>query len=419
MEVQNFRCFSSMEMELHPRFNLVVGVNGTGKTAMLEAARIAIGSLFLEMDKYENKIWTPGIETTDVRLHLLEPQYPVNVTCEAQLPLDDDQSDVIGNKYIQWTRTLEKPGGRTTKSMAKPMEEVSRRLQQNVRKGMDFSLPLVAYYSTDRFKKERRDTGITPEGSRLRGYFHALASNSNIKFFLDLYKTETLAELQSGEKSSWLEAVTQTMLVCIPDGKRMYHDVRRDTLLLELHSTQQPIPFYSLSEGVRSMLGLVMELALRCCLLNPHLKEKAPLLTPGVVLIDELDLHLHPSWQKKVIGDLQQAFPAFQFIASTHAPLVIGSLQDGDIFSISDRHIYHFQPQYGRDANAILREMGTEPMAGDLQQDLDAYFLLIEGGKGQGLEAQNLRNSLRNRLGENHPEMERADLLLSFFAQIG
>jgi predicted ATP-binding protein involved in virulence len=415
LQAENFKCFEHIGWELHPRFNLIAGINGTGKTALLEAARIAIGSLFLEMDKHEDQIWSPGIEPGHIRLAHLEAQYPARITGQASIP-DPDGGPADSRRAIAWTRSLDRSGGRTTKLHARPMQQYSLYLQEQVRAGASVVLPLVAYYSTDRFKRERRDTGIVPDGSRLRGYFHALAPGSNFKFFLDLYKTETLAGLQRGESPVWLEAVNRSVTACVPDSLRMYHDVRRDELLIELRSIQDLMPYHALSEGVRSMLGLVMELAFRCCLLNPHLGADAPARTPGVVLIDELDLHLHPSWQKNVTGDLQQAFPMMQFIASTHAPLVIGSLRDGAVFSISDRQVYRFPPQYGRDANAILLEMDTEPMASTLRQDLDRYFLMIEAGEGHAPQAAALRAALERQLGTDHPEIERADLLLQFFA---
>ena len=415
LQTDNFRCFESIDWKPHPRFNLIVGVNGTGKTALLDAVRIAVGSLFLEMDKHEDKIWSPGIEPGDVRMFHLEPQYPVHIQSRATI----DASGLSTSPpftSIEWTRTLERLGGRTTKTQARAMQKHSQELQDQVRAGTEVILPLVAYFGTDRFKKERKDTGIEPSGSRLKGYYHALASNSNLRFFLDLYRTETLSGLQRGQPTPWLEAVNRAVLACISDSKAVYHDVKRDELLIELRSMNDLMPWHALSEGVRSMLGLVMELTLRCCLLNPQLGSEAPALTPGVVMIDEIDLHLHPSWQKKVTGDLQRVFPKMQFIASTHAPLVIGSLKDGAIFSVGDRQVYDFQSQFGRDVNAILREMDTDPMAGTLQEDLNRYFLMIEAGEGNTAEASSLRARLEAVLGQHHPEIERADLLLLLFA---
>ncbi|MEG1748692.1 MAG: AAA family ATPase, partial [Tannerellaceae bacterium] len=146
-------------------------------------------------------------------------------------------------------------------------------------------------------------------------------------------------------------------------------------------------PFHMLSDGVRTMLAMVMEIAFRCYILNPHLKEQASKETTGVVLIDEIDLHLHPAWQKKVLRDLRIAFPSIQFIVTTHAPLVLGSVKDGKIISIKDNQAFDFPLQHGKDANYILNEMGTSEMDNLLKDNLKDYFILIEKGMGKEEEA--------------------------------
>ena len=192
-------------------------------------------------------------------------------------------------------------------------------------------------------------------------------------------------------------------------------DIKRQELLMFQGETHEAMPFHLLSDGVRSMLAIVMEIAFRCYLLNPHLGEKAATETSGVVLIDEIDLHLHPEWQKRVIRNLQDAFPRIQFVVTTHAPLVIGSLQDGKIFSIKDNQTYDFPLQTGKDANYILNEMGTSEMDDEIKEMLNRYFLLIEKGLGAEEQALSLRSQLEKRLGQNHTELQRADMMLSFF----
>jgi predicted ATP-binding protein involved in virulence len=277
------------------------------------------------------------------------------------------------------------------------------------------NIPLIAYYSTDRYKKEKRNTGLEADGSRLRGYYNALDSMTNIWFFLNLYKTETLWELQYNQKSTLLAAVNKAVTACVFDCKEIFHDVKRDKLMIR-QNNEELVPYHLLSDGVRNVLGMVMEIAFRCYLLNPHLGAKAPALTNGVVLIDEIDLHLHPEWQKKIVNDLRTAFPAMQFIVTTHAPLVIGSLRDGEIYSISERRVYNFPIQYGKDANSILNEMGTKEMDDSVKDKLDNYFLLIENGEGQSVSAQTLRLQLESLLGREHFEIQRADTMISLFS---
>ena len=370
IHLKNFRCYEDVEIEFHPRFNIFVGINGTGKSSALEALRIAIGSLFLGVDKYKDKIASPGISQDDVRLSRLEQQYPVVISSKGMI--EDFSADGASRTVeIEWERSLTTKGGATRSANAKEMKEASVRMQEAIRKHKEIhNIPLVAYYSTDRFKKEKKDVGVEPDGSRLRGYYNALDPLTNIKFFLDLYYTETLSALQHDTPSVILQAVNEAVKKCIDCDDLMF-DIKHQELLLIQHDTHQGMPLHLLSDGVRSMLALVMEMAFRCYLLNPHLGKEAALLTSGVVLIDEIDLHLHPAWQKRVVKDLQTAFPRIQFVVTTHAPLVIGSLRDGKIFTIKDNQVYDFPLQTGMDANYILNEMGTSEMDDAIKRALN------------------------------------------------
>lgn len=413
LHIENFKGFETLDVDFHPNFNIVVGINGTGKSSLLEASKIAIGSLFLELDKIKDKISSPSILAENVRLHNLETQYPTIIQAFAEI--DSELCTSKDSCSIEWKRVLEKHRGKTTKIQAREMSRISDNLQKIIRRNEDKPLPLIAYYSTDRFKKEKKDVGVTAKGSRLRGYYNALDQLTNIKFFLELFKTETLYELQHQEKSIQLEVVKRAVEECIEDCQKIYYDVSYDKLLIDVKSANELIPFFSLSDGVRTTLSLVMEIAFRCYLLNPYLGLDAAKQTEGVVLIDEIDLHLHPTWQKKIVADLRRAFPNLQFIVTTHAPLVIGSLKEGALFNISENKLYQFQNQFGRDANAILKEMDTEPMDDELQNDIDNYFILIENEKGKSQEAISLRQKLESKLGEDHAELQRADIMLNFF----
>ena len=415
IHLRNFRCYEDVEIEFHPSFNIFVGINGTGKSSALEALRIAIGSLFLGVDKYKDKIASPGISQDDVRLARLEQQYPVVISSKGVIEDFSADEASFHEMEIEWERSLTTKGGTTRSANAKKMKEVSVCMQEAIRKqGEIFNIPLVAYYSTDRFKKEKKDVGVEPDGSRLRGYYNALDPLTNIKFFLDLYYTETLFALQHNTPSVILQAVNEAVRKCVDCDDLMF-DIKSQELLLIQHDTHQGMPFHLLSDGVRSMLALVMEMAFRCYLLNPHLGKEATLLTSGVVLIDEIDLHLHPAWQKRVVGDLHAAFPKIQFVVTTHAPLVIGSLRDGKIFTIKDNQVYDFPLQTGKDANYILNEMGTSEMDDTIKRMLKEYFLLIEKGEGKEQSALSLRAQLEQQLGVGHTELQRADMMLSFF----
>lgn len=409
LELRNFRCFEHISAKLHPKMNVMVGINGTGKTTMLEAIRIFVGAAFCELDKIENRISSPSIADDDVRLHNLESQYPVRI--EGVVDVD---KGLLPDKLAQWDRTLEKYGGRTKFDNSKDVKSVSKNIQSIIRDGKDIPIPVIAYYSTDRYKKEKRNTGLEADGSRLRGYYNALDSTTNIWFFLNIIKTETLWELQEGKKSAVLSMVRKVIVQCVPDCKEIKHDVKQDKLIIT-QANGEKVPFSSLSDGVRNVLSMVMELALRCYLLNPSQGENAPSETPGIVLIDEIDLHLHPEWQLHILNDLTSVFGRIQFIVSTHAPLILSSLQDGEILSISDRKVYNFPNQYKRRPEQILKDMNTSIASDDIEKALADYRLLIEAGKGKSEEAVALRKKLVSALGEGHEELQRTDIMLQLF----
>lgn len=422
ISIKNFKCFENEAIELHPKLNILMGNNGTGKTSLLEAFRILIGSLYLAFDKYREKIEMPGIIKDDIRLKTvsnnLEPQIPTSVSANAVvdevfLHASVQPYQLFDNKEITWLRSMETFGGKTTTRDAKEMFAVSKSIQEAVRRGDEINIPLVAYFSTDRYKKERRDTDISKAGSRMRGYFNALDTTTNTKFFLDLYYTETLDEIQNNIASPLLAAVNASVRRCL-DCQTMRYNLKSQELLM-VYDNGDIMPFNLLSDGIRCTLAMVMEIAFRCYLLNPHLGENAPVMTKGVVLVDEIDLHLHPSWQLHILNDLRVAFPEIQFIVTTHAPLVISQIHDCNIYSISEHRVYNFPSQNGRDANYILQQMNVPYIKQDSKDMLDKYFGLIDSGRGKTEEAITLREELQSLLGENHAELRRADMLLSFF----
>jgi predicted ATP-binding protein involved in virulence len=140
-------------------------------------------------------------------------------------------------------------------------------------------------------------------------------------------------------------------------------------------------------------------------MLNPHLYETAIQKTAGVVLIDEIDLHLHPRWQQQVLGDLMKIFPQIQFIITTHAPSVIQSVKHENLLILADDTCYYpSQNVYGRDVNSILANiMGAKSRPATIEERFDEIYKHIDAGELELASAKT--DELEQIIGEDDPDI--------------
>ncbi len=318
--LQNFRCFELLELDLDPQLTVLVGDNSAGKTALLEGLAVGLAGFLLSVGGARARMIADG----DVR-HIMfenegvvsdEPQMPVRVACLG----------VVDGECMDWARERGSIDGRTTREGAKRISETARAMQVNVRKNKQQDLPLIAYYGTQRLWRQIRDTaGKHALLSRTDGYLDCLDPASNQKHLTIWMKEQALSEFQEGKRLPHLTAIENAVCACIGQAKRFYFSGKRKELVIEWADGRVQ-EFDELSDGFRNMVATVADIAWRAAVLNPHLGDRAPALSEGVVLIDEIDLHLHPSWQRRVLADLTRAFPRLQFVVTTHSPQVIGEV---------------------------------------------------------------------------------------------
>jgi predicted ATP-binding protein involved in virulence len=247
------------------------------------------------------------------------------------------------------------------------------------------------------------------------GYYNGLKATSNNKFFTKWFEKEEIVVLQQRKDSIGLQVVRQAVGSCIEGCQNMYYDYNRRELVLEFTDGRK-MPFQYLSDGVRNMLAMVADVAFRCVLLNPHFRQEAAKLSKGIVLIDELDLHLHPGWQASVVQNLKATFPNLQFITTTHSPLILSTAQDR-VITIEGGQAYNTVKTFGRTANDILKNaMQVPDRPAFVQSLLDDYFELIDAQEGDSTDAHRIRTELETLIGKDDPELARADVLLNFYS---
>jgi predicted ATP-binding protein involved in virulence len=251
-------------------------------------------------------------------------------------------------------------------------------------------------------------------GSRLRGYDQCLAagvSHERLESWM-AWRTEVslqrLADLITAggppkemPRAPELEAIEQAVLGCVEGAKRFFYDINHQELRLVL-ADGRLVPFSQLSDGYRNLVAMVADITWRASQLNPHHGADAARRATGVVLIDELELHLHPAWQRRVIDDLLATFPNLQFVATTHSPQVIASARPEHMWLLHEGKAVRPGPIHGKDSNAILRDlMGVGERPAWMRERLDRLARLIDDGAL--LEAKALLEEIEKDLGEDDP----------------
>lgn len=396
MELENYRGFKKLKVSFHPELSVIIGANGSGKTTVLDAASIAVGSFLMGFDTTHSR----GISKEDA-MNIsydmgstidLQPQFPVIIRANGS----------INSEALAWERTLTSLGGKTTVIGAKELKELSIAYQERVRSGdKNLILPIVSYYGTGRLwaqKKEKKSKEIRQLNSRTLGYLDCLDAESNEKLMLNWFQNMTLKELQGKSTIPELEAVRKSIIKCykLITG---YIDVKvefnLDTHGIDLvyketvDESYRRSPMKELSDGYKNTLSMIADIAYRMAVLNPALLENVIEQTPGVILIDEIDLHLHPKWQQRILGDLKEIFPLVQFIVTTHAPAVIHSVDKKSLLIFNDEGdlCEPDLPTYGKDVNAIMREvMNVTERPKDVSEQFKLLYDLIEEGDLQGAE---------------------------------
>ena len=173
---------------------------------------------------------------------------------------------------------------------------------------------------------------------------------------------QTLSELQKIQRGRQFEVegsllgIEAAVKSCLPELTRLYFDFEFQDLTVVFQDDRR-LPWMMLSDGMRSMISLAMDIAWRAVVLNPQLGANAPELATGIVMIDELDLALHPVWQRRIVGDLSRAFPNVQFIATTHSPQIIGSAKNARVQKIDGDKVQTVAHPFGLDSNTLLTEV--------------------------------------------------------------
>lgn len=413
VSLKNVRCFEQTQLSFNPGMNVLIGQNGAGKTTTLEAVAMGLTELVgaLHSSSDESSKW--ALRLQDVRLArmdkggttMFEPQYPSRIDVDIH----------ICGQHLSVGSHVSQNGGA---AFTGPTQSIQFLIAADVvrwavQDGFDVTLPLIAYYGTGRTWRGGPERAFARDDlSRLAGYDGCLEPSTQLSSMRAWFRRMELLALQDGQTPPVLEATKRAMLECLEGFDLVRYDARLDDLAARSTETGLLLSFDQLSDGQKNMLGMVADMAYRAATLNPHLGKDAALLTPGVVLIDELELHLHPAWQRRVVGDLRRAFPRVQMIATTHSPQVLASVRRDEVV-----HLHRGAPVAwnefveGRDSNSLLEDVfGVPARPLDMQERLRDVFAAIDDERYK--EAADGLAKAEAVLGPNDPDVIRARWML-------
>ncbi len=339
ISIRNFKGFETKEIPLNKQFTVAVGSNASGKTTLLKALEISLGEYLqcLPLPKGES-IHKRQFSQSD-RFVKWSTKLLDYIPNEGN-PRIDAYGSFLG-KDVKWARELVGKATTHNKLLAGELIDVVDSLLSTRKKEENVILPIVATYGIERRVSQfRKGEEKSKRRSRLeKAFLGALRDTVDFDGVIDWlhdYENELKYEREfHGTRDALFEAIG----LAIPYLEDISYNTRYEQLeaLVKVEERHHGKKLHNnMSDGFKAMLNIVAELAYRCVVLNGFKGKDAVKETPGIVLIDELDMHLHPNWQRHVVTDLRKAFPLIQFIATTHSPFITQSLSSEGVINLDE-----------------------------------------------------------------------------------
>lgn len=324
ISIENFKGITKKNISFNNQFTVLIGVNGTGKTSILDAVSLAIGTI---LNKTGASFGYRGAKSRP----LFEDEIRKIIVSQNNIEYSIVKLSgefIYDNTTLDWSRQSTIAKNLDTKNASK-LTNLGEKFVENIQS--ETTLPLFVHHTTARLWGTIYDKSKAGKiSSRLDGYYACLDSRSIQDIFFYWFKTFEDNALKFNKDKTLYNAFTQAITSVVPEWNKVHFNWELDDLMGQLHDGNW-LPLRNLSDGFRSIVYLTADIAYRAIKLNPHLGERAVLDTEGIVMIDEIDMHLHPKWQRHIVEDLKKTFPKIQFIVTTHSPFIVQSLKADEV----------------------------------------------------------------------------------------
>jgi len=432
LHLKNYRCFKSLEVDFNQTSGLfvVVGGNGAGKTTLLSAVCAALAPILTRLPLAKRPAST-GIAPSDIHLESADHAAPFAFLAA--------KGCINAADSVSWDRIRYRDTTRATKQQAPSLRNDTKFLHQQIdaiinahNQRHPYTVPVFAFYSTNRAvdvpQYRLKPPAIPTTFRRLMALENALERKTDFRRavgWFDLLEQREFRESRDGvqtpEATYCLSAVRRAIESMIPGialpridgttGRFAVNTVDPSGTTIRMHLDQ-------LSDGYQVMLGVVMDFALRLALANPPQSPHDDVLqTRAILMIDEVDLHLHPLWQQRVIPDLQRTFPNTQLILTTHSPQVATTVPSDNLRVLKDGKLYEVPAgTEGAEAERLLVDVFGAPTRSPHVPEtsmLMDYMAFVDGNQADSPEALKLRRELDAWSQGNEPLLKRLDVRIA------
>ena len=407
--LENFRGFEDLELKFDGKSAVIVGANGAGKSSIINAV---VTSISLMIDKISYNV-SKKVELRETDIKNGKQRYIISTLVEHE--------NNFGIIKVVKSRSKTAQSKSPSSTKGSDYTNILSSIHEDFENNVPINLPVTVFYSAyrnvidvpSRIKNRH-------EFDQFSSYLNCFASSTDFRTFFEWFRDQE--DLENEEKlesnlnyrDEQLEAVRRAVYGVMP-GFTDLRIMRKGKMRMVISKHGQRLEINQLSDGEKCTLAMIGDLARRLALANPHLDN--PLSGEGIVFIDEIELHLHPSWQREIIKRLENIFPNIQFIISTHSPQVLGEINNANIYiinNITDTNEFSvnlIENTFGKDSNLILEEyMNATSKNIEIKSHLDKLFKYISLNNFE--EAEKLYTSLSNILGAEDPNLIKAEIII-------